>query len=110
MMRIEVARDGTSVRLTFAGGDALDAANADALKREALGHLDGATSATVDLRHVEFVDSAGVGLLVALFKAMRFRGGRARYCRLRPGVRSVLEIIRLDQILDIVDAAAESVR
>ena len=107
MMRVEAAREGASVRLTFSGSDALDASNASALKRQALALIEGVADATVDLSQVEFVDSAGVGLLVALFKAMRLRGGRARYCRLQPGVRSVLEIIRLDQIFEIVEESAE---
>jgi anti-sigma B factor antagonist len=110
MMRIEAVRNGASVRLGFADGDALDAVNAPALKKDALALLEGASDVTVDLSRVEFVDSAGVGLLVALFKAMRLKGGRVRYSRLRPGVRSVLEIIRLDRIFEIVEEAAEPAR
>jgi anti-sigma B factor antagonist len=102
-MRVAVSRSAGGVRVTFHGGDALDAANAGEIKEAILPTLDGVMSVVVDLGGVDFVDSAGVGVLVAVYKAMRSKGGRARYCGLRPGVRAVLAIIRLDEILEIAD-------
>lgn len=109
-MTLSVQQDGRFVRLVFSGCDAIDHVNAAAVKAEALALLGDASDVAVDLSAVEFIDSAGIGVLVALFKNSRLNGGRARFCGLRPGVRSVLEIIRLDQIFEIYDDVRAAVR
>jgi anti-sigma B factor antagonist len=109
-MKLRVVRDGRMARLGLTGCDAIDCVNAAAIKVEALTLLGDATDVVVDLTGVEFIDSAGVGVLVALFKNARLKGGRARFCGLTPGVRSVLEIIRLDQIFEIFDDVAAAAR
>ena len=108
-MNILATRDGSQVRLAVRGCSAIDCANAAWVKSEALRLLGDAPDVILDLTGVDFLDSAGVGVLVGLFKHARLRGGRARFCGLTPGVRSVLEIIRLDRIFEIYDdvAAAE---
>jgi len=109
-MNLSVQKDGRFVRLVFSDCDAIDHVNAVAVKAEALALLGDASAVAVDLSEVEFIDSAGIGVLVALFKNSRLKGGRARFCGLRPGVRSVLEIIRLDQIFEIYDDVQAAVR
>jgi len=109
-MRIHLVREGTVVRLSFRGCDAIDSANAAEVKTEALRLLGDAPDVVVDLTGVDFLDSAGVGVLVGLFKHARLRGGRARFCGLTPGVRSVLELIQLDRIFEIYDDVETAVR
>jgi anti-sigma B factor antagonist len=109
-MTMRVVPEGRFVRLILSDCDAIDSVNAAAVKAEALALLGEAQDVAVDLSEIEFIDSAGVGVLVALFKNSRLRGGRARFCGLRPGVRGVLEIIRLDQIFEIYDDAAAATR
>ena len=98
------------LRLGFTEFDALDAVNAEAVKEEALASVGDTADLVVDLSGIEFVDSAGVGVLVALFKTARRNGGRARFCRVSAGVRAVLEIIRLDQIFEIYEDWEDAVR
>jgi len=109
-MKVHVTREGKAARLSVSGCDAIDGANAAEIKAEALRLLGEAPDVVVDLSGVEFLDSAGVGLLVGLFKNARLRGGRARFCGLTPGVRSVLELIQLDRIFEIYDDAETAVR
>ena len=109
-MRLHVVREGNIVRLSVSGGDAIDSANAAEVKAEALRLLGGAPDVVVDLSGVEFLDSAGVGVLVGLFKNSRLHGGRARFCGLTPGVRSVLELIQLDRIFEIYDDTETAAR
>jgi len=97
-------------RLSVSGCDAIDSANAAEVKSEALRLLGDVPDVVVDLTGVDFLDSAGVGVLVGLFKNSRLRGGRARFCGMTPGVRSVLELIQLDRIFEIYDDAEEAVR
>lgn len=109
-MNLAVKQEGRFARLVLSGSDAIDHVNAAAVKAQALALLGDATDVAVDLSEIEFIDSAGVGVLVALFKNSRLKGGRARFCGLRPGVRGVLEIIRLDQIFEIYDDVQAAVR
>jgi anti-anti-sigma factor len=109
-MSVTTVRMEGVLRLGFSGIEALDAVNAEALKDEALARVGDAAEFVVDLSGVEFVDSAGVGVLVALFKTARRNGGRARFCRVSAGVRAVLEIIRLDQIFEIYEDWEDAVR
>ncbi len=109
-MTLHGVREGSVVRLFVRGGDAIDCANASEVKAEALKLIGDARDVLVDLSGVEFVDSAGVGVLVGLFKHARLHGGRARFCGLTSGVRSVLELIQLDRIFEIVDDVATAKR
>lgn len=109
-MRVHLVHEGKVVRLTMSGLEAIDSANAVEVKTEALRLLGDAPDVVVDLTGVDFLDSAGVGVLVGLFKNSRLRGGRARFCGMTPGVRSVLELIRLDRIFEIYDDVETAVR
>jgi len=109
-MNILMTRDGGVVRLAISNCAAIDCANAAWVKAEALRLLGDAPDVVLDLAGVDFLDSAGVGVLVGLFKNARLRGGRARFCGLTPGVRSVLEIIQLDRIFEIYDDVAAATR
>jgi anti-sigma B factor antagonist len=109
-MKLHVFREGTVVRLTLTGCEAIDSANAAAVKAKALELLGSAPDVVVDLSGVEFLDSAGVGVLVGLFRNSRVHGGRARFCGLTPGVRSVLELIQLDRIFELYDDVETAIR
>ena len=109
-MKLQVVREGSLVRLSVRGGDAIDSANAGEIRAEALRLLGDASDIVVDLSGVEFIDSAGVGVLVGLFKHSRLHGGRARFCGLTAGVRSVLELIQLDRIFEIYDDVETATR
>ena len=95
-------QDGVVV-LCVEGTDALDTACAAAFKHAAVEALPDGGDVVVDLGGLDFVDSAGVGAFVGLYKAARARGARLRFAGARPGVRSVLELIRLHRIFEISD-------
>ena len=109
-MRVHLIHEGRVARLSLSGCDAIDCANAAEIKAEALRLLGASPDVVIDLSCVDYLDSAGVGVLVGLFKNARLRGGRARFCNLTPGVRSVLELIQLDRIFEIYDDAETAAR
>jgi len=105
-------RDGVVV-LSIEGTDALDTACAAAFKHAAVAAIPAGGDMVVDLGGLEFVDSAGVGAFVGLYKAARGKGARLRFAAASPGVNSVLELIRLHRILEMSDdvaAAAHELR
>lgn len=108
----QTEKDGILV-LCIEGTEALDTACAAAFKHAAVAAIPAGADVVVDLGALEFVDSAGVGAFVGLYKAARAKGARLRFAGARPGVSSVLELIRLHRILELSDdvpAAARALR
>lgn len=71
---------------------------------------EGTPQVIVDLEGVDFLDSSGLGALVAGLKLARSRSGELRIvCDRQRSVRKVLEVTGLERVLeryDSVDAAA----
>ncbi len=70
---------------------------------------EGTPNVVVDLEGVDFMDSSGLGALVAALKLARSRDGELRLvCEHQRSVRKVLEVTGLERVLDrydTVDAA-----
>ncbi|RMF28796.1 MAG: anti-sigma factor antagonist [Chloroflexi bacterium] len=67
----------------------------------------------IDLAGVPFMDSSGLAALVKLFKRIRIGHGDVRLCRVRPEIRKILELTRLDRVFEIYEdrtSAVESYR
>ncbi len=64
----------------------------------------------VDLGGVEFLDSAGLGTLIALLKRVSERGGDLKIARLQKKARMVFEITRAYKVFDILDTVEEAVK
>ena len=59
----------------------------------------------LNLRDVDFVDSAALGAIVAMLKALDSRG-HLMLCEARNTVRAVLEVTRLDRVFRTFDDEA----
>ena len=97
-MKIEVIREATEIRLVLRGGDSLDAVVAPSIKARAAEVIDGTCDVVIDLKDVRFIDSAGIGVLVNVFKLTRAKGCSIRYVGINADVMRVLEMLRLDHI------------
>jgi anti-sigma B factor antagonist len=99
-MQIEVANDNgaTIVRPT---GDRLDIEVAADFRARLLSLIaEGNQHLVVDLKHVTFIDSSGLGALVSALKTLKrtSSSGDVRLARVQPPVISLLEIIRLNRV------------
>ncbi len=56
---------------------------------------------TVDLSHVEFVDSSGMGALLSIHRRLPEKHSPVRLVHVRPAVQSVLELVRLHRVFDL---------
>jgi anti-sigma B factor antagonist len=56
----------------------------------------------VDLSGTDFIDSCGLGALIAIHKTATSRRGKVRLLRPRPQVNQILELTRMQHIFDIV--------
>lgn len=68
----------------------------------------GARACLVDLEQITYLDSAGVGLLVAIYRHVTGRGGELKLLRPSPVARRVLGITHLTAVFDIFDEEAEA--
>jgi anti-sigma B factor antagonist len=90
-------------RLLISGISELNATNAGAFRDGARAALNqDTTGADVDLSETRFLDSSGLGALIALHKTVSARGGALRILRPTPTAQQVLELTRLHRILEIV--------
>ena len=67
----------------------------------------------LDMQGVEAIDSSGLGTILFLAKKCRALGGDLKMVSVSPGVKRVLEIVKLDKIYQIynsLDDAAKSFR
>jgi anti-sigma B factor antagonist len=66
----------------------------------------GAGKIVFDLAAVDFVDSAGLGMLIYANGSLKSKGGALRVCGVVPRVQSLLELTKMDTVLAI-DATRE---
>lgn len=57
----------------------------------------------VDMKKVDFLDSAGLMALVNAFRLAQSLGRRISLCSLAPSVRMVFELTQLDRVFDIFE-------
>ena len=62
----------------------------------------------LDLGQVDYVDSAGLGALVASIKRARGAGGDIRLCALQPDVRSIFDMTRLVKVVDVFPSRTDA--
>jgi anti-sigma B factor antagonist len=102
---MEIGRtDHGDIRALTPGGTRIDAANALAFKeamRAAVAGHDGRV--VVDMARIEFLDSSGLGALVATLK-MLGRGRVLELARCGPIVLKVLRLTRMDSVFTVHDA------
>jgi anti-sigma B factor antagonist len=65
----------------------------------------------LDFRHVKFLSSAVLGLLIRISKRVYEQGGELRLCNIHPGIYEVFKITRLTNVFEIfedVESATQS--
>jgi anti-anti-sigma factor len=69
----------------------------------------GASRIVVNLEHVDYVDSAGLGALIEVHRKTREKGGRLMLCHLRPNLKRALEVARLLPLFETSPTEAAAV-
>lgn len=106
-MEIAVRREPGLVIVDLAGE--IDV-NAISRVRDTLGDLTKAVSPQilVNLSRATYIDSSGLGILMAARKDTLQGGGRFVLCGMTKGVRMVFELTRLDKFFEICDDEAQA--
>jgi anti-sigma B factor antagonist len=67
---------------------------------------EGATRMVIDLTGVDYMDSAGLGMLVFVYGTLNEKNGTLRLCGVAPRLRTLLKVTQTDAVLTI-DATRE---
>ena len=92
---------------------ALTAANVDAFREQLLNWQEGERDVknyVIDLEKVDFMDSAGLGTLIAILKRVTERGGDLKIACLQKKPRMVFEITRAYKVFEIYDSVEDAIR
>ena len=64
----------------------------------------------VNLEKMEFVDSAGLGVLVSCLRRAAAEGGDLRLAEVPAFCRSIFELTRLTRVFDVTESEAQAVK
>lgn len=109
-MKVRRRRQDGVLLLRLEGNDSLDCSTAAVVRTAVLDQIDGDSDVVLDLSGVQFVDSAGLGVLISVFKATRRSGCKARFAGIRPEVNHIMEVIHLNRILELSPNVASALR
>jgi anti-anti-sigma factor len=62
---------------------------------------DGHHHMVLNLKGVDFLDSFGLAVIISLLKAIKTKGGTLILCGLTESVQRLVELTKMDQVLDI---------
>ncbi len=62
----------------------------------------------IDLGEVSYIDSSGLGTLVALYTSARNSGGEIRLAGLHPRAKELLQVTRLVTVFEVFDRAEDA--
>ena len=80
----------------------LDSISANNLRQEILDLVDrGVKTILINLDSVVFMNSSGMGALVATLKAVKAKGGELALCSLTDQVKIIFELSRMERIFKI---------
>lgn len=101
-LRIRHEDNGTAVIAVHS--ESLDAGNVERFRDQVLPVLAAADGVVIDMGELGFVDSSGLGALIACLRNVRGRGGELSLVRLRKPVRALFELMRMDQVFTLHDS------
>jgi anti-sigma B factor antagonist len=91
-------------------GTTLDAHTSKDVRREIGAQLEVNKHVVLDLSQLTFVDSSGLGVLLACLRQVTASGGDLKLCGLTPQVRSVFQLTRMHNVFSIHNTRDEAVR
>ena len=111
--RISVAYKENATVVAFTDEKILEETDVRALREAVASVVEQAPGIhlVLDFRHVKFLSSAVLGLLIRISKRVYEQNGKLRLCNIHPGIYEVFKITRLTSVFDIcedVESATQS--
>jgi len=98
------------VLVVYLSGAILFGDESSSLRKLVRDLLNQSNQIVLDLHDVSYIDSGGLGTLVALYASARKIGGDIKLSRLGPHANEVMHITKLMTIFDVFDDADEAVK
>jgi anti-sigma B factor antagonist len=96
------------VTLVRVAPDTLDADNQKHFKKEVIPALEPNSRVVLDLSDVNFIDSAGLGVILSCYRHLHAANGDLKLCGLSERVRALFELVRMHRIFDIYNTREEA--
>jgi anti-sigma B factor antagonist len=102
--------EGNDVLVVEVRAESLDAGNVREFRDAVQGLIEDRTRVVLDLADVKFVDSSGLGALIACLRQVNGRKGELRLCAMSKTVRALFELMRMHRVFTIHASRDEAVR
>ncbi len=87
----------------------IDAYSSPSLKDKLVKEIEeGNKKIVLNLTNVDYIDSAGLGVLVAVLKRVKKEQGILRIAGLKPNIMKIFQLTRLNQIFDIYNTEEQA--
>src|ERR1700746_1020424 len=83
---------------------------ADELRRAILGLLNETQRIVLNLAWIEYIESCGLGTLVASFISARHCGAEIKFAALSPRARQLLTTTKVDRLFEVYDSTEEAIK
>jgi anti-sigma B factor antagonist len=105
-LRVENVED---VAIVVPLADSLDASSSKEFKREVGPVITASSKVALDMSHLKFIDSSGLGAILSCLRQLNAGGGDLKLFAVTKPVRSLLELVRMHRIFDICNTRDEAV-
>ena len=101
-MQLPIERVG-DIAIVVLPVDELDASNSAEFKRDIAPILEANTKVALDLSRLRFIDSSGLGSFLSCLRKVNAKGGDLKLFRVSRQVRTIIELVRMQRMMDILD-------
>ncbi len=107
-MELNARTEGLGVIVLEYREDTLDLKNVREFREAVMPLIEDKSNVIFDMTGVKFVDSSGLGALIACQRTLNRRRGEFRICSLTNNVRALFELMRMHKIFHIYGSRAEA--
>lgn len=108
-MQLKLAQEGTTL-IVLVQAEHLDAGNIRSFRDAMMPLLEQHPHILLDMSELKFVDSAGVGTLIACLRKATERHGDFRLCSLNRPVSMIFDLMRMHQLFVVYNDQSEALR
>ncbi|NLK63053.1 MAG: STAS domain-containing protein [Fusobacteria bacterium] len=110
MINVEIKKINNEIISVLLEGD-VDVYTSVSLKKELNNIIEqGNDKILIDLGKTTYMDSSGLGVLVAILKLLKKNNGQMKIVELTPTIKKVFELTRLSNFFDIYDTEEDALK
>jgi anti-anti-sigma factor len=90
----------------------LDAREAPQFKEHLISLIDkkNLLGVVIDLKHLQFIDSSGLGSFLSALRVLHTNGGDLKLSHMNKPIRSVFELVRMHKIFEIFNTTEDALK